>query len=143
MNTTFLILMIVLLFSTGACCCDQTEPECVASKIYESNVHFKTSGLEKFYCAEDHHALELKKVMADKIKEKDKGKKFKFSDIVFDFEGVNYDLSIKADNTAAVKITGELTGAIEGSDFRKVQKVNQEIILHKRAGAWLYCPSAQ
>lgn len=140
MKNLCLSMFIVLLIYSSAESCDQTDPACVASKIFESTVSFRTEGTKKYYCEDNivsyDFAVAAGKAMSEAMK--DQGIDY-FRQAYHDFENVKYKIIHEKSNRFLVKVSGSVKAGFAGTGFSKELKVDETFYLHKEKDSDKYC----
>lgn len=140
MKNLCLSMFIVLFIYSSAESCDQTDPACVASKIFESTVSFRTEGTKKYYCEDNivsyDFAVAAGKSMSKTMK--DQGIDY-FKQVHHDFENVKYKIIHEKSNRFLIKVFGTVKAGFTGTGFSKELKVDETFYLHKEKDSDKYC----
>jgi|GEM_PF-3190203 len=140
MKNLYLSIFLVLFLCSSAESCDQTNPVCVASKIYESTASFRTEGTKKYYCEDNlvsyDFAVALGKSLSKTMKEN--GINY-FKQAFHDFGNLKYKITHYKSNLFLVTVSGRAKAGFTGTDIEKELKEDKTFYLRKEEDSGEYC----
>ena len=140
MKTIVSILTVFALFCSGALCCDQTDPICVASKIYEAGATFQTEGVKKYYCEDNLELYEVGLLLAKSMEKTMKAQGIDyFKQVYHDFSNVKYEIKEIDPSRVIVNVSGKCTAGFKNTDFETTLEVKESFYLIKPKGSENYC----
>lgn len=140
MKSVLLSLLFVFTLFDFAISCDQTDPICVGSKVYESGVTFRMEGMKKYYCEENSVVYKISKLVAASMEKEMKKRGIDyFSQAYHDFTKVKYSIEEVSEDNVIVHVSGSITAGYKGTEFETVVEVDESFYLKKKQGTDDYC----
>lgn len=144
MKKIILGIYFVLVSTSQGFSCDLSDPICVTRILVENTARFNSVGMERFYCPEERWVNNLIGAMKKELETIQENDKAKYSEVVFDFSNVTYNIQEEiTDKRAVVQVSGRPTLKHEIVKFDNNKEIKGPYILHKVGGAWVLCSSME